>query len=88
MMMTEDGIFFPQNSEYTNTTEMVKIIGKVNGKKIIIVKGFTWFLNILSHFTAMVNKAFGNLSYDMRISEYKQDYRKFTFEDSIRLTEE
>lgn len=84
----EEGIFFPQNSEYINTTEMVKIIGKVNGKKIIIIKGFAWLLNILSHFTAMVNKAFGNLSYDMRISDYKQDYRKFTLEESIRLTEE
>ena len=83
----EQGVFFPQNREYTNTSEIVKIIRGVNGKKMRLVRGFSWALKILGKFTGMVNKAFGNLSYDMKLSEYKDDYRKYSLEESIKLTE-
>ena len=83
----EQGIFFPQNKEYSNTSEVVKMIAKENGKKVRLVKGMTWMLKILSHITAFVNKAFGNLTYDLTISEYKEEYRKYTLEESIKLTE-
>lgn len=83
----EQGIFCPQNKEYSNTSEIVKEIAKANGKKVRLVKGFGWALKIMSHFTGLVNKAFGNLSCDMSLSEYKQDYRLFSLEESIRETE-
>lgn len=83
----EQGIFYPQNKEYSNTSELVREIGKVNGKKVRLVKGFGWALKIMSHLTGLVNKAFGNLSYDMSLSEYKQDYRLFSLEESIKETE-
>lgn len=83
----EQGIFCPQNKEYSNTSEIVKEIAKANGKKIRLVKGFGWALKIMSHFTGLVNKAFGNLSYDMSFSEYKQDYSLLSLEESIRETE-
>lgn len=83
----ESGIFFPQNKEYSNTSEMVKMIGNAHGKKVRLMKGFTWVLKILSLFTGLVNKAFGNLVYEDKISEYKQEYRKFTLTESIGETE-
>ena len=83
----ESGIFFPQNKEYSNTSEMVKMIGNAHGKKVRLMKGFTWVLKILSLFTGLVNKAFGNLVYEDKISEYKQEYRKFTLTESIEATE-
>lgn len=83
----EQGIFCPQNKEYSNTSEIVKEIAKANGKKVRLVKGFGWALKIMSHFTGLVNKAFGNLSYDMSFSEYKQDYSLLSLEESIRETE-
>lgn len=83
----EDGVFLPQNAEYSNTSNVVKIISNANGKKIHLVKGFSWALKILSHITGLVNKAFGNLSYDMELSKYKDNYQIFTLEESIRLTE-
>ena len=83
----EQGIFWPQNKEYSNTSELVREIGKANGKKVRLVKGLGWALKIMSHLTGLVNKAFGNLSYDMSLSEYKQDYRLFSLEESIRETE-
>lgn len=83
----ESGIFYPQNAEYVATSEMVQVIAQAHGKKIRLVKGTTVPLKAMSHATGLVNKAFGNLSYDMSMSEYKENYRKFSFEESIRQTE-
>lgn len=83
----EHGIFHPQNSEYSSTAELVKMIAKAHGKKIFIIKGFGWALKIMSHITGLVNKAFGSMSYDMSISEYKEDYRVCGLAESIKRTE-
>ena len=83
----EQGTFWPQNNEYGNTSELVKAIGEAHGKNVKIVPGFTWLLKILSKVTGLVNKAFGSLSYERSISEYKEEYRIKTLEESIRETE-
>lgn len=84
----ESGIFFPQNNEYSSTSDIVRIIAESSGKKSHLIGGVTWSLKLLSHFTGLVNKAFGNLSYDMELSEYKEDYRLYSLEESIKLTEQ
>lgn len=89
----EQGTFWPQNSEYSNTSEIVKIIAEAHEKKVRLVKGFGWALKIMSKVTSLVNKAFGSLSYEMSISEYKDksgktvNYRKVGLRESIRRTE-
>ncbi len=83
----ESGVFLPQNKEYTVTTEMIAMIAEASGKRIRLVRGFTWMLKLLSLFTGKVNKAFGSLCYDQSISEYKQEYRKYTLAESIKITE-
>lgn len=83
----EDGVFFPQNAEYTNTSELVKLISQVHNKHLLVIKGFSWALKIMSKFTGLVNKAFGNLTYDMELSEYKCNYRKYSLKESIEKTE-
>lgn len=83
----ERGIFCPQNNAYTQTCEMVRMIAAVNGKKILVIKGFGWVLKLLSHVTGLVNKAFGNLCYDFGLSRYKQDYCVVGLADSIAETE-
>ena len=83
----EQGIFWPQNAEYSNTSELVQIIGSVHGKKVRLVKGFTGVLKIVSCMTGLVNKAFGSLSYDMSLSEYKEKYTVVSLKESIRRTE-
>ena len=83
----EQGIFWPQNAEYSNTSELVKMIAKANGKKVHLVKGFGWLLKLMSCFTGLVNKAFGNLSYDQSMSNYKVEYRKYNLDESINETE-
>lgn len=84
----EQGIFFPQNAEYTNTSDMVKLIATVHKKNIRILKGFSWLLKIVSKFTPLVDKAFGSMCYEKSISEYKVEYRKFSLKESIVRTEE
>jgi UDP-glucose 4-epimerase len=83
----ERGIFWPQNAEYSNTSEMVKMIAEAHGKKIRLVKGFTWSLKVMSHFTGLVNKAFGNLRYDQIMSTYKNNYHLVGLEKSIKKIE-
>lgn len=83
----ESGIFYPQNEDYSNTSELVKMIGNAKGKKVHLIKGFGWALKFMSLFTGLVNKAFGNLSYDMSLSKYKEEYRKYSLEESIKETE-
>ena len=84
----ESGIFFPQNAEYSNTSELVKVIAETHGKKIALISGTAWALKLLSYTTGLVNKAFGSLAYDMSMSDYKENYRLYSLQESIRLTEE
>ena len=83
----ESGIFWPQNAEYSNTSDLVKLIASSHGKKIPLVGGLSGMLKFLSLATPLVNKAFGSLAYDMKISEYREPYRRYSLEESIRLTE-
>lgn len=83
----EQGIFWPQNAEYSNTSELVKMIGAANGKKIHLIKGVAWLLKFMGLFVGLINKAFGSLSYDQSMSEYKTEYRKYSLEKSITETE-
>lgn len=83
----ESGIFWPQNAEYSNTSELVKLIAEAHGKRVRLVKGFGWALKLLSHMTPIVNKAFGSLRYDMGMSGYLAEYRNINLADTIRKTE-
>ena len=83
----EQGIFWPQNAEYSNTSEIVKMIAEAHGKKVRLIRGASWILKIMSHFTGLVNKAFGSLTYNKEMSVYKENYRKFSLSSSIELTE-
>lgn len=84
----ESGTFFPQNAQYSNTSAFVALIAAAHGRKIRLVRGFTWALKLLGVFTPLVNKAFGSLSYDMEMSGYPRgEYRLFSLEESIRITE-
>ena len=83
----ENGIFWPQNEEYMNTTELVKVISGLHNKKVFIIKGVSWALKIMAHMTGFVNKAFGNFCYEKSLSDYKKEYRVCNLYESIELTE-
>lgn len=83
----EQGIFWPQNAEYSNTTELVQKIAQAHGKKILLIPGFGWALKLLSHVTKLVNKAFGSLSYEQSLSVYCENYCLTDLAKSIAETE-
>lgn len=83
----ESGVFFPQNCEYTNTSKMVQMIAAVHGKKLHLIHGFGWAVRFLGLFIKAARKAFGNLTYDMSMSEYKEEYCKYSLVESVQFTE-
>lgn len=82
-----EGIYLPQNKEYVQTKDMIKEIALVYHRKI-------WFTSILNPFfyllknNTIVKKVFGNLTIDPSLSHFDLDYNQYSFEESIRLTEE
>jgi len=81
-----EGFFFPQNSNYVTTCNMVHLIAKIHGRKILLTKVFNPILRLLK--SSAVNKLFGDLVYDMSMSEYISDYRIYKFDETIIKTEE
>lgn len=79
------GLFFPQNAEYVKINEMVRLIAEVQGKKIWMTKLFNPLLRLLK--VSTLNKVFGNLVYEKRMSMYKKNYIVYSFNESIFLTE-
>ena len=83
----EHGTFWPQNAEYSNTSELVKMIAAEHCKRIVLVKGATVPLKLAGLATGLVDKAFGNLAYDQKMSRYKEEYRLYSLKNSIEETE-
>ncbi len=83
----EKGTFWPQNEEYSNTSELVKMIAEAHNRKMYLMKGFALSLKGMSHLTGMITKAFGSMCYEKKMSNYREEYRKFSLEESIRKTE-
>ncbi len=91
MIRGEGGIFWPQNAEYTATSQMVKMISEAAGHKIGVSKIWAPAVAIAAHIPgkigALTNKAFGNLAYDLSMSEYDFKYQMIDLRTSIVRTE-
>lgn len=91
MIRSKGGIFWPQNKEYTKTSEMVRLIGEASGNKVRISKLLNPGIGIASHIPGKIaglsNKAFGNLTYDKKMSQYDFDYQLVGLKESIERTE-
>ena len=81
---SEEGLFFPQNNEYSNTSYLVKLIGQSMNKKIRLFIGLGWLIKLSGLVIKKLTKAFGSLCYDMKLSEYKQNYALSSLEESIK----
>ncbi len=89
------GIFFPQNKEYVNTTQLVKLIRKSHGKEMKTTKIFNLCIKVGLLFSKTFKKVFGTFIYDKEMPggpEYMIDgqrinYETISFEESIISTE-
>lgn len=90
IIRAKGGIFWPQNSEYSSTSEIVRNIANVTGHKIFISKIFNVILLLASiipgRIKKIVNKAFGNLSYDKTLSSCDFVYQFIDLKNSIVRT--
>ena len=91
MIRTEGGIFWPQNAEYTRTSEMVKLIAEVSGHKIHVSKAWNWVVGLARIIPGkprvLADKAFGNMSYEQSMSKYDFEYQTISLRESIIRTE-
>lgn len=77
------GLFFPQNAEYVNTSEMVKMVALTNGKTVRLTKRFNTFISLMKISPLKsVGKVFGSLKY-----EKVDTINRYVFEESIKNTE-
>ena len=75
------GVFLPQNSEYVNTTELVKAIALCSGKKVRTTKLFNPFIKLSKNRIGTFGKMFGDLTYTKSGNE--DEYNVVSFENSI-----
>ena len=87
----EEGVFFPQNGEYSNTSDLVQMIAEVKGHRIVMLPGTAWGVKVLERVPGKIwglsEKAFGDSAYEMEMSEYREDYRVCSLAESVRRTE-
>lgn len=85
-------VLIPQNAEWTKTSDMVKEIADVSGRKVrklvILNPAVLVGSKMPDKIGGLVNKAFGNMAYDHKISEYMGlEYQKIDLHKSIIDTE-
>lgn len=87
----ERGVFYPQNREYVRTADMVAAIAAEHGKRMRLTCVFHPALVLLGKIGGklgtLTDKAFGSIVYEKEMSEYKEEYRVYGFEESVHLTE-
>lgn len=81
-----NGLFFPQNSAYVETRNLVKTIALINNHNIFFTKLFNPIIRKCKK-NIFINKIFGDLVIDQELSTYSFKYNVYNFEDSIKQTE-
>lgn len=80
----QGGIYYPQQEVYIETSKIVRDIAKAVGNHMWQTKIFNPFLRLLSKNISIIRKAFGNITYDMNISNhFDGKYRVVSYEESI-----
>jgi UDP-glucose 4-epimerase len=64
-----EGLFFPQNSEYMCTSEIVRETAKYLKKKIWFTKLFNPFIHLLRNRLTIINKVFSDSYYEKEMSD-------------------
>ena len=90
IMREDEGIYFPQNAEYSKTSLLIQMIADCNNHKIRLSKALNWLVFLASKIPGkirnLVNKAFGNMCYEQQMSYYGFNYQIATLLESIRRT--
>lgn len=87
----ERGIFFPQNAQLVNTSDMVGQIAKVCNHKIWVTALLAPAVFLGKHCPGKIGKlcqkAFGSSYYDLEMSDYPEEYHTCDLTQSLQKTE-
>lgn len=89
------GLFFPQNKEYVNTTELMSLVSNIHGKNLKFTKFFNPGVYLGIKFSTTFRKVFGSFVYDKHmpggpgclVDGNKFDYETCSFKESVERTE-
>ena len=92
MIREVGGVLFPQNAEYSSTSEIVREISRVHEHKMLITRLLNPAVAVarrcpVKKVRDMASKAFGDSWYEMSMSKYDFDYQKIDLRTSIERTE-
>ena len=97
IMRSRGGIFWPQNAEYSCTSEMVREIARLANHDIFISRIFNWIVWFAYHVPGngkaprrlrdLARKAFLNMAYEQDMSVYDFEYRLYDLKTSLRISE-
>lgn len=79
-----DGTFFPQNKEYADTVDLIKIFAKENGKSVWCTRLLNPFVWLGSFFFPQIPKMFSDSYYEQEMSKYDFNYHVVDFEESLK----
>ncbi len=86
------GLFFPQNAQYSSTSQLVQAIGAAKGRKIHlwgILNPLVWLAaKCPGRVGRLTKKAFGSLTYDLNLSKEFAGYQRYDLQESIRRIEQ
>lgn len=82
-----EGIFLPQNKDYVNISNLVSIIAKVHGRRVILTPVFNWVIYLISDKMNVINKVFGTYIYAPKKVYFNNSYCVCDFHESIQKTE-
>lgn len=83
----EGGLYFPQNREYVNSTELVRAVAACHHKRMWTFSGLNWLLKRLESKSLLIGKVFGSLTYDQSMSEAFRPAVELDFAATIQQTE-
>lgn len=91
MKEPQAGVFFPQNGELVNTSQIVKKIAVVSGHKMWVTSLLTPFvmigMKIPGKIGGLCQKAFGSSYYELEMSDCGMNYRRYALDETVKLTE-
>jgi len=78
------GTFFPQNAEYGDTVEIVRLFAKEHGHKVWISRLFNPLVWLGAKFLPAIPKMFSDSYYVQEMSKMDFDYQVISFEESLK----
>jgi nucleoside-diphosphate-sugar epimerase len=81
--LNNNGIYFPQNKEYSSTSSIVREFGNILNKKIYFVKVFNPLIKVFRRRISLFNKLFGDYYYDYNLSLNIIDHSTISLKESI-----